>query len=76
MISMATHYAIFKNGYSSFFINSHISTANHPRILNLVPTESLEIALLTDCQICKLSNINIYEYILMKTLKLGKHRRK
>ena len=72
---MVTHYAILKNGCSPFYINTHISTANHPRILNLVPTESLEIALLPDCQICKLSNINIYEYILMKTLKFGKHRR-
>ena len=69
MISMATHNAILKNVCSPFYINTHISTANHPRILNVVPTESLEIALLPDCQICKLSNINIYEYILIKTSK-------
>ena len=52
MMSNATHYAILKNGCSTIYTNTDISTAIHPRMLNLVPTESMEIALLTDCQIC------------------------
>ena len=42
--------------------NMHISAATHHRILNLVPNQFLDIAILFGGWKCKLSNIHIHDY--------------
>ena len=44
------------------FKNTRIATTTHPRILKFVPKQLLDIALLFDGQICKLSHFHIHEY--------------
>ena len=43
------------------FKNIHISAVSHPRTLNLVSSYFADKARLQDCQICKLSHLNIHE---------------
>ena len=57
---MATHYAILKY-WEGTYKNIHISTATHPRTVNLVSNYSADIALLCDGWICKLFVLNIHE---------------
>ena len=61
MVSMATFSALLKNG-DAIHLSTHISAATHPKLLNLVPTECLDIGLSSNVQIGKLSNLHINEY--------------
>ena len=60
MVSMATHYATVKNGL--YVQNTHILTASHPILLNMVLNLFLDIAVYFGSEICKLSNTHIHEY--------------
>ena len=56
MVSMATHSEFEKGGGSAYKI-THISAVTYPRLLNLIPNQSLDKGLLSPCY------INIYENI-------------
>ena len=42
---------------------THISAVTYPRLLNLIPNQSLDICLISPCCIWKLSNLHIHKYL-------------
>ena len=44
------------------YLKTRISAATHPRTINLVSIQILDIALLSDGLICKVSNFHINDY--------------
>ena len=67
MVSKAIHYAILETGVCLQII--HISVAIHPRLLNFEPNKLLDITIVPDGRICKLSYFIIHE-CSMKTLEM------
>ena len=63
MVSMANHSG-FENGVC--LKSTHISVVTYPRLLNLIPNQSLDIGLLSPCAYANYLNcifISIYENI-------------
>ena len=58
MISMATQ----KQEWGCNYKNIHISAATHPRTLNLVSNQLLDLAHLHDGWLCKYFNFHIHKF--------------